>query len=87
MCVCVFLGGKGVTGKVNIALARPWCLYVNLARPWCLDIWLKTILDAFIKVFPQKVKIMPVIQETQVLSLGQEDPLEKRTTTYSSILA
>ena len=26
-------------------------------------------------------------QETQVASLGQEDPLEKRMATYSSILA
>jgi len=29
----------------------------------------------------------PVMQETQVQSLGQEDPLEKRMVTYSSILA
>ena len=27
------------------------------------------------------------MQETQVQSLGQEDPLEKETTTHSSILA
>ena len=27
------------------------------------------------------------MQETQVLSLGQENPLEKGTTTHSSILA
>ena len=30
---------------------------------------------------------LPAIQETQVQSLGQEDPLEKRTSTHSSILA
>ena len=33
------------------------------------------------------VKNLPVIQETQVQSLGQEDPLEKKMTTHSSILA
>ena len=33
------------------------------------------------------VKNLPVIQETQVQSLGQEDPLEKGIATYSSILA
>ena len=33
------------------------------------------------------VKKLPVIQETQVQSLGQEDPLEKKMTTHSSILA
>ena len=30
---------------------------------------------------------MPAMQETRVLSLGQEDSLEKRTTTHPSILA
>ena len=33
------------------------------------------------------VKNMPAMQETQVQSLGQEDPLEKELTTHSSILA
>ena len=35
----------------------------------------------------QRVKNMPAMQETQVRSLGQEDPLEKGMTTHSSILA
>ena len=35
----------------------------------------------------QTVKNLPVIQETQVQSLGQEDPLEKGMATHSSILA
>ena len=33
------------------------------------------------------VKNPPAIQETQVQSLGQEDPLEKGVATHSSILA
>ena len=33
------------------------------------------------------VKHPPAMQETQVRSLGQEDPLEKGMTTHSSILA
>jgi len=33
------------------------------------------------------VKNPPVMQETQVQSLGQEDPLEKEMATHSSILA
>ena len=33
------------------------------------------------------VKNLPAVQETQVLSLGQEDPLEKGMTIHSSILA
>ena len=35
----------------------------------------------------QTVKNLPAMQETQVLSLGQEDPLEKGMATHSSILA
>ena len=35
----------------------------------------------------QTVKNLPAMQETQVQSLGQEDPLEKETATHSSIPA
>ena len=35
----------------------------------------------------QTVKNLPAMQETQVQSPGQEDPLEKGMATYSSILA
>ena len=34
-----------------------------------------------------KLKNLPVIQETWVQSLGQEDPLEKGMATHSSIFA
>ena len=35
----------------------------------------------------QVVKNLPAMQETQVPSLGQEDPLEKEMAPHSSILA
>ena len=35
----------------------------------------------------QTVKSLPALWETQVRSLGQEDPLEKGMATHSSILA
>ena len=35
----------------------------------------------------QMVKNLPAMQETQVQSLGREDPLEKGMATHSSILA
>ena len=35
----------------------------------------------------QTLKSMPVMQETQLQSLNQEDPLEKSIATHSSILA
>ena len=35
----------------------------------------------------QVVKNLPAMQESQVLSLDREDPLEKEMATHSSILA
>ena len=35
----------------------------------------------------QMVKNLPAVQENRVISLSQEDPLEKRMATHSSILA
>ena len=35
----------------------------------------------------QMVKNLPAVQETEVLSLGQEDPLEKGMANHFSILA
>ena len=35
----------------------------------------------------QRIKNLPITQETQVPSLGQEEPLEKEMATHSSILA
>ena len=35
----------------------------------------------------QMVKRLPAMRETQVRSLGQEDPLEKEMATHSSTLA
>ena len=35
----------------------------------------------------QTVKHLPAMRETQVQSLGQEDPLEKEMATHSSTLA
>ena len=35
----------------------------------------------------QRLKRLPAMRETQVRSLGQEDPLEKEMATHSRILA
>ena len=43
--------------------------------------------QSWVSLVAQTVKSMPTIQETQVQSLGQEDPLEKEMATHSSILA
>ena len=38
----------------------------------------------FTSLVSQMVKNLPAVQETQVRSLGQEDPLEKEMATHSS---
>ena len=43
--------------------------------------------DSPISLVAQTVKHLPEMQETQVQSLGWEDPLEKEMATHSSILA
>ena len=40
-----------------------------------------------VSLVAQAVKRLPVVQETQVPPLGQEDPLEKEMATHSSTLA
>ena len=40
-----------------------------------------------VSLVAQSVKNLPAVQETWVLSLGQDDPLEKETATHVSILA
>ena len=42
---------------------------------------------AWASLVAQTVKRLPVMRETQVRSLGWEDPLEKEMATHSSILA
>ena len=46
-----------------------------------IDVYIQVALTA------QSVKNLPAMPETQVRSLGQEDPLEKEMATHSSILA
>ena len=43
--------------------------------------------DFWISLVAQTVKRLPIMQETHVQSLGQEDLLEKEMATHSSILA
>ena len=56
-----------------------------------LGTWNMSIYDnpAWARASPvaQTIKILPAMQETQVWSLGREDPLEKEMATHPSILA
>ena len=44
-------------------------------------------MEYWASLIAQAVKNLPAMQETEVQSLGQEDPLEKRMATHSNILA
>ena len=44
-------------------------------------------IDIGASLVAQLVRNLPAVQETQVRSLGWEDPLEKEMATHSSILA
>ena len=46
-----------------------------------------SILQFGVSLVAQAVKNLPAMQETQVRSLGWEDPLEKEMATHFSILA
>ena len=50
-----------------------------------ISFWI--ILSHWASLVAQRLKHLPAMQETRVLSLGWEDPLEKEMTTHSSILA
>ena len=47
----------------------------------------RNILELPVTLVAQTIKNLPAMLETQVRSLGWEDPLEKRMATHSSILA
>ena len=52
-----------------------------------LNIYLDILLPQQSSLVVQTVKRLPAVQETQVRSLGWEDPLEKEMATHSSTLA
>ena len=52
-----------------------------------LDLFGEILSSARASLVAQMVKNQPEMQETQVRSLSQEDPLEKEMATHSSIIA
>ena len=61
-------------------------IYLNAVR-FNFSLLTTSILSVFFKNVAQMVKNLPTMQETQVRSLGWEDPLEKGMATHSSVLA
>ena len=64
----------------------------KIKRKWSINHYVENLKDClFLKLWAslvvQRVKCLPAMRESQVWSLGQEDPLEKEMATHSSILA
>ena len=64
----------------------PSCIKLNNITLYVFNTFRLSILLSEYPV-AQTVKNLPTMWETRVLSLGQEDPLEKKMATHSSILA
>ena len=52
-----------------------------------MDLFLNYFFEIWVSPVAQMVNSLPAMQETQVQSLGWENPLEKEMTAQSSILA
>ena len=81
-CSFTLNGGKGTRNRINH-------LREAAKNTGSLDTMQKMFHLSSFKGFPSGsvVKNLPAMQETQLQSLGQEDPLEAGMATHSSILA
>ena len=65
-------------------------MYMNVGVCVCIYIYMYVCMYICIyraALVVQTIKTLPAMQETQVQSLGQENPLEKGMATHSSFLA
>ena len=80
-----------VTHSSILAWRIPWTEEPGSYSPWGHKEWDTTERPHFHFVFrsqvAQTVERLPTMQETQVQSLGREDPPEKEMATHSSTLA
>ena len=58
-----------------------------MSQAQCCGAWRSLFCSLLLSLVAQMGKNLPAVQETQVQSLGWEDPLEECMATYSSILA
>ena len=82
----IFLPGES-HGQRNLAGYSPWgCKELDTTEQLNTHTHFFDIFSQ-VALIAQTVKNLPAVQETQVQSLGQGDPLEKGMATHSSILA
>ena len=71
----------------NISIQIPGFLKINSANFIYLFFNIEVAWSLMISLLAQMLKCLPTMQETQVQSLGWEDPLEMEIATHSSTLA
>ena len=71
----------------NISIQIPGFLKINSATFIYLFFNIEVAWSLMISLLAQMLKCLPTMQETQVQSLGWEDPLEMEIATHSSTLA
>ena len=72
--------------SISVTYTKLYILY-SIYMYVCVYIYIHTHTHRAAPLLAQVAKNLPAMHETQVWSLGQEDPLEKGMTTHSSILA
>ena len=78
---------KSYGHKTDMVRSNGFCMAVKEYKKKGLDLDLVNSSKNGASLVAQLVKNPPVMQDTQVGSLGQEDPLEKGMITHSSLLA
>ena len=64
-----------------------WHHLGRLSFPYHIYIYIVYVYSSWVSLVAQTVKHLPIMRETWVRSLGQEDPLEKEMATHPSIHA
>ena len=83
------LPNQALCGALNMLSLRKTCVLLTKVDEWRLTLVFLIFSLNFTgaSLVAQIVKNLSAMQETHVQSLGQEDPLKKRMTNHSSILA
>ena len=66
-----------------MGLSSLTAVWPKVALSWCFAV----PMEIFYILVAQRLKYLPAMRETQVLSLGREDPLEKEMAAHPSTLA
>ena len=84
LLVLVTTGNMGKKGQDEAVYMFTWSSFKYFRETWFHWVW--ELLPPRSYIVAQLVKNLPAMQETPVLFLGWEDPLEKGQATHSSIL-